>query len=110
MQAYCADALPLDLFKEQQWRIANETAQVEAQLEEQGAPVIEARETLDLVLQLAERLDKAYEQSANGAREQLNETVFQRIIVENKGISDYELTEPFRSLLGDRDFQNRHSG
>lgn len=79
-------------------------------VEEQGAPVIEARETLDLVLQLAERLDKAYEQSSNGAREQLNETVFQRIIVENKHLSDYELAEPFRSLLEDRVFQNRNSG
>ncbi len=57
---------------------------------------------MDLSLQLAERFDKTYEQASNGAREQLNEATLQRIIDENKHISEYEFAEPFGSLLGDR--------
>lgn len=47
----------------------------------------------------AERLDKTYEQADNEAREQINEAIFQRIIVEKRHISQHELGEPFRSML-----------
>lgn len=68
---------------------------------------VDSETVLDRPLRRAIRQD--LRASFYGAREQLNEAIFQRIIVVNKHISQHELAEPFRSMLGGR-FQNPRLG
>jgi hypothetical protein len=46
--------------------------------------------------------EKTYQQASNRAREQFNIAVFRSITIQEKHVFDYELAQPFRSLLGNR--------
>lgn len=99
LAAYMADALELDLFKQEQKRIRQETLAAERQLEEATASLAEARTIVETALSLLDRIARSYRSAKPETRRKFNSAFFDSIIVTERHVIEYTLNEPFKTLL-----------
>lgn len=100
LQAHYASAVPLDLLKAEQDRIARELAGIDARL---GAADIEfdkLEACLRKALDYATHAYEAYMQAGPQERRLLNQALFSRIEVSEEDIN-FNLAEPFKTLFSD---------
>lgn len=98
LKAHYADAIPLDLLREEQARIGQETEQAErilAACEGQFA-LIEAN--LDRALAVLESCAEVYRRSASEGRRKLNQALFEKIFVVDDLVTGVDLAAPFHEL------------
>lgn len=99
LDAHYAGAVPLDLLKSEQARIAQEISTAESRLESviQGFDV--AERNLQKALRLVNDCQKAYEEAPNKVRRQLNQVFFKKLLVQDDYGVNGEFAEPFDILL-----------
>jgi site-specific DNA recombinase len=101
LQAHYANAIPIDLLKTEQDRIARqlEIAQNRLAVSEQAFAEIET--TLEQVLSLARNCQQAYLQARASLRRQFNQAFFEQLLIDEDGTVRSRLAEPFAILLGE---------
>ena len=98
LHAYYAGAVPVDLLRQEQDRLASEIARAERHLEiaEQSFGDIQA--TLDKALDLLSNCERAYRKAPGHLRRQWNQALFERLLVHDDRIEEAEIAEPFATL------------
>ncbi len=99
MTAYYQDAVPLDLFKTEQARIANELIAIESSVALDRGVVEKTQEAVHWACDLLEACGKAYIQADRAVRAKWNAVLFERIDVRAGRVLAHSFAEPFRSVI-----------
>jgi hypothetical protein len=86
--------------KREQARINAEVAEAESQLATDGEKVAQAKQIIDLALDLAMDCAPSYRKAKPDARKMWNRAFFRTIRVRDGRVADFTHDEPFASLLG----------
>ncbi len=86
--------------KREQARINAEVAEAESQLATDGEKLAQAKQIIDLPLDLAMDCAASYRKAKPDARKMWNRAFFRTIRVRDGGVADFTYEEPFASLLG----------
>ena len=98
LHAYYAGAVPLDLLKDEQGRLASETAQAECHLEQATTSIGDVQETLAKALDLLANCARAYRTAPGHLRRQWNQALFERFLALDDDLTEAELAEPFATI------------
>jgi site-specific DNA recombinase len=99
LDAHYEGAIPLDLLKSEQLRIAGEMDQLEERLE---ATQVEYRKVVDVLhrcLQLLEDCERMCLEADHKLRRQMNQGIFEKFYIDEHGVTDTVLADPFQVLL-----------
>ena len=102
LQLHYSDALPADLFKQEQERIARELRNARGRLEAVSLQFETIEKNLDRALELARDCQTAYRAASAKVRRLFNQAFFTKIYVYDDGQVTHDLAEPFRTLLDAR--------
>ena len=101
LDAHYAGAVPLDLLKSEQDRIASAIEAIEGRLAEIAADFRKAEANLQRALTRAGDCKAAYREASGRMRRQFNLAFFKRLLIgDDYGVTD-ELAEPWDVLLGE---------
>jgi len=100
LRAYYADAIDVATLKREQAGINAEVAEAESQLANDGEKLAQAKQVIDLALDLAKDSAASYRKARPEVRKVWNRAFFRTIRVRDDAIADFEYEEPFASLLG----------
>jgi site-specific DNA recombinase len=101
LDAHYAGAVPLDLLKSEQDRIATEVANAEGRLAEIAADFQTAETNLQRALMRVGDCETAYREASGRLRRQFNLAFFKRLLIDDNYAVTGELAEPFDVLLGE---------
>lgn len=99
LKAHYAEAVPLDLLKREQARIAKEMAAAHSTLGRLNTELGAVERGLDQALALVADCHQLYLAAPPHIRRQLNQAVFERIFVEDGDVPTGQLASPFGELL-----------
>ena len=108
LQAYYDEALPADLLKEEQDRIASEQATAQRIIESCTAEFTKMNANLDRCIDKLANLHVSYRIGDDDERRRLNQGFFDKLFVVDEGISGSDLIEPYAQILDD-DLEGRIS-
>jgi hypothetical protein len=100
LRADYADAIDVAILKREQARINAEVADAESQLTTDGEKLAQAKQIIDLALDLAEDCAASYRKAKPEVRKMWNRAFFDAIEVRDGAVADFIYEEPFASLLG----------
>ena len=101
LDAHYADAIPLDLLKSEQARIAAAATGAEARLAALNGNFTTAETNLTKALKLVQNCEGAYLSASDKLRRQFNQAFFKRILIDDTYTVTGELAEPFDTLLSE---------
>lgn len=101
LQAHYAGAIPLDLLKTEQARIATNMEAAQRRLAAAEQAFADIEDNLENALRLAENCQAAYQLAGPQVRRLLNQAFFDKLLVDDDGTVRSELAEPFAVLLGE---------
>jgi site-specific DNA recombinase len=101
LDAHYADAIPIDLLKSEQARIAREATGAEARLAALEGNFTTAETNLTKTLALIQDCEGAYLSASDKLRRQFNQAFFKRILIDDTYTVTGELAEPFDTLLSE---------
>jgi site-specific DNA recombinase len=99
LDAYYANAIPLDLLKAEQDRITREAHRTQQQLDNANADLNEWHQTLTLAAKFAANCHTAYRAASETATKQLNHAIFARITLCDGHIDRWEFQPPFDAIF-----------
>ncbi len=99
LEAHYAGALPLDLLKSEQERLASELNYVEERLGTLELKFDIVERNLKGALKFVSNLHTAYVEAGHRTRRQINQAIFERFLVSDDGDIIGELRPPFNLLL-----------
>ena len=99
LRAHYADAVPMDLLKTEQERIAAEIAGTEKSLLALTGDIVRVEDTIARATHWATDCRRAYEIASHQERKQINQAFFKRILLTEDGVVAYEFNEPFAVLM-----------
>lgn len=99
LDAHYADAMPLDLFRDEQQRLTKEMDGLQSQLEKQVLEREYLLAALDRCLALVTDCGGTYLQAGTDERRQMNQAMYQRFEVTEEGVVRAELSETYAVLL-----------
>ncbi len=98
LHAYYAGAVPVDLLRSEQDRLATETSQAERHIEVAEAARADVENTVGRALDLLADCQRAYVAAPRHLRRQWNHALFERLIVRDDDIEATEVAQPFATL------------
>ena len=101
LDAHYADAIPLDLLKTEQDRIASELTAAEERLAAVDIGFETVETNLARAIDFAADWNSAYLAAGPTLRRQLNQAIFKKLWIDDTGRVTSEFTEPFETLLGE---------
>ena len=104
LQAHYADALPLDLLKEEQDRIGKSLGGIKSRMASCQAEYTEIAKNMGLALELLDDCGNMYRQADDSQRRGFNQAIFTRILVHEDLTLEMEYAEPFDTLLNPKIF------
>ena len=99
LQAHYAEAVPLDLLRTEQARIADQLAYIEQRFAATDEHEAEINFNLRRTLELATDVQASYQASDESRRRLLNQAFFKRLTIHEDGHIESELTEVYDVLL-----------
>ena len=99
LQLHYADAVPVDLFKQEQQRITTGLDQARQQLADVSVEFDAIEQNLERALELARDCHAAYQDADDNTRRLFNQAFFERLHVQADGEITHDLAEPFGLLL-----------
>jgi DNA invertase Pin-like site-specific DNA recombinase len=99
LQAHYAEAIPLDLLRDEQERIRDALAQINQRLGSSEQAYGQIEKNLVAVLSFLEDNHATYLKSGSQVRREINQALFKKIYVKESGEIRGELAEPFNTLL-----------
>jgi len=101
LEAHYADAIPLELLKTEQTRIARDITNAEARLATLEGDFTSAKTNLAKALALVQDCHAAYLSAPDKLRRQFNQAFFERLLIDDNYTVTGQLAPPFDTLLGD---------
>ena len=101
LDAHYANAVPLNLMKSEQERIARELRNIEKAMAATTMEFEAVEQNLKRAVAYASNWEQAYLAAGSTIRRQMNQSIFQRILVDDHSGVTSEFTEPFELLLSD---------
>ncbi len=101
LDAHYEDAIPLDLLKSEQSRIASEIATATGRLEAVDLQYDTIGSNLDRAVEFASSWQNAYLDAEPSVRRRMNQAIFTKIYVRDNDDVRSEFAEPFEILLSD---------
>lgn len=101
MQAYYAEAVPLEMLKAEQTRLSAEVMLCEERLGQLNAHFESTGKILDLAIQLASNCHRAYLKAKPETRRLFNQAFFDAIYIEDRKLKRAQRTELFEALLSE---------
>ena len=101
LDAHYADAVPLELLKSEQARIAREITHAEAGLAAMEGDFASAKTNLAKALSLAQDCHAAYLSAPDKLRRQFNQAFFERLLIDDTYTVTGKLAQPFETLLSE---------
>jgi site-specific DNA recombinase len=98
LHAYYHGAVPLDLLKAEQHRLAADIAQAEHHLQLAEQSTAATQQVLAKAIDLLASCQRAYRQAPGHLRRQWNQALFQQIVIHNDRDPQATLAEPFATL------------
>ena len=102
LQLHYAEAVPVDLFKQEQQRITRELEQARGLLADVSLEFEAIEQNLTRALELARDCHAAYEAAGPNTRRLFNQAFFEKLYVHDDGEITHELAKPFKILLDPR--------
>ena len=99
LQLHYAEAVPIDLFKQEQERITVQLSQARRQLANVSVEFDAIEHNLQRALELASDCLKAYREADESTRRLFNQAFFEKLYVHDDETVTHELAEPFSLLL-----------
>lgn len=99
VRAHLEGAIPVDLLKEEQDRIADELAQAQRQLNATDVDWDTVETNLTLALGLVSDCKQAYRRGGPQVRRRYNQAFWEAIFVDDDGVSYARLAQPFSQVL-----------
>jgi hypothetical protein len=99
MQAHYEGAVPVDLLKQEQDRIADRLIQITGKLAANSAQFEDIEARLTMALDLSADCALAYRMAPDQVKKQFNQVFFSRVLVHADSTITPELAEPFNTLL-----------
>ena len=99
IQAHYADAIPLQLLKEEQERIGKSLKSITSQMKAYQADYNETADRLSDLFELIEDCGKTYQIASDYERRCFNQALFNKILVHENLSIEVGYTEPFSALL-----------
>ena len=106
LQAHYAGAVPIDLLKQEQDRIANQIGDIQHRLEAHHDEYASARANLDDSLGLLANIVSIYQRADDANRRLCNQAFFHRIFIEEEGDVRVEYETPFGALCDTEEQMN----
>ncbi len=106
LQAHYAGAVPIDLLKQEQDRIANQIGDIQHRLEAHHDEYASARANLDDSLGLLANIVSIYQRADDANRRLCNQAFFHRTFIEEDGDVRVEYERPFGSLCDTEEQMN----
>lgn len=100
LQAHYADAIPLDLFKREQDRIAVALRGIARQVGTLNDDHDDLQRTLALALDLLEQCPRAYRNAPDHIKKLFNQVFFEKVLVFRDESPKSQMAEPFAMLVG----------
>ncbi len=101
LQAYMAEAVPLDLLKEEQNRITRELAQAGGELANTEVDWETVSKRLSAAIKLVSQLHDIYIGASDATRKRINQAVWEGFDVDDEGVVGARLTDPMAALVAD---------
>lgn len=99
LEAHYDDAIPLDLLKEEQQKIAKQLAAIEHQEKAHEATFEEISERLTDALELVEDCGKTYRLVEDHIKRMMNQAIFSKLWIEEDGHVTAEFADPFNIIM-----------
>jgi site-specific DNA recombinase len=99
LQAHYAGAIPLDLLRGEQDRIAAALGHIEQKISATAVEDEHINAALNAALALATDIQAAYRTAPDSVRRKINQQFFEQVFVEDDGVIKSVLAEPFDVLL-----------
>lgn len=99
LQAHYADAVPVDLLKEEQTRIGSETRQAERIITSCSAQYEQMNLNLERALDKITNVHVSYRISDDDGRRKLNQAFFEKLFIVDDSVSGVDLAAPFHQIL-----------
>jgi len=99
LEAHYNDAIPLDLMRSEQQKIAKQLASIENQVQAYEYTFENIAERLSEALELMEDCGRTYRQVDDHVKKMLNQAIFAKLWVESDGRVTAEFREPFNVLV-----------
>ena len=110
LKAHLAEAVPLDILKEEQSRIASELATAGALMTNSEIHWEELESNLEKALGFASKIGSLYERADSQVRRQMNLAIFEEVLVEVDGSVVYaRMAQPFAAFQ-DQEFRSWLAG
>ena len=93
MQAYYAQAIDVDILKEEQRRIVSDIELYEAQLQTTNIRTDQFKEMISLAMEMASNCYFLYTKAKPDDKRKLNQTFFKKILIANKKIKEVQFSE-----------------
>ena len=100
LEAHYNDAIPLDLMKSEQQKIAKQLAAIEHQIKIYGQTFAGVSESISKALELIEDCGLTYRLVDDRYKKMLNQAIFSKLWVGEDGNVTAEFREPFNMLIG----------
>ena len=99
MQAFYDGAIPVDVLKDEQKRIAEEIAKIDDKRSTSNNNLEQHTEVLEKAIRIAENCALAYKKAKPETRQLFNQAFFKKVFVKDKKIEGVEYTDLFGALL-----------
>jgi predicted metal-dependent hydrolase len=101
LQAHCADAIPVEVLKEEQASIALAKATAQNILERYTADEVRIKQQLTYWVGLMHQAFRHYRAGNPAVRRQLNQGAFEQIWLDDDAVAGFDYTPAFRRMLAD---------
>lgn len=99
LEAYLAEAIPLDLLKQEQNRITSELRDAETKLDALSLHNDQIEKRVEDIILIASNCYLAYKKASPSNRRGFNQAFFEKIYIKDKKISDWKFTSKFTDLF-----------
>jgi len=99
LEAHYNDAIPLDLLKSEQQKIAKQLATIEHEIKAHEHTFDTISEHLNGALELIEDCGKTYRVADDHIKRMMNQAIFSKLWVDPDGSVTAEFAEPFKSII-----------
>ena len=99
LEAHYNDAIPLDLLKSEQQKIAKQLAAIDHQIKAYDYTFTTVIERLGDAIDLIENCGRTYRMANDNMKKMMNQAIFKRLLIGSDGKVTAEFAEPFTMLV-----------
>ena len=99
LDGHLSGVIPSELYAEEQERISARSAALSERIASSDVQTVDVEANVESAICLAEHCHEAYTRASDSVRRQFNEAFFSRLYIDERGVADGELAEPFQTAV-----------